>query len=78
MPTPNLAAIVDQIAPALTEIPAPAGSDQRATLGIAANVHQSARDVLKGSPLLKKEVACGKLSIIKAVYQLKTGEVVRL
>jgi carbonic anhydrase len=78
MPTPNLAAIVNQIAPALKPIQAPPGSDQRTTQGINANVHQSARDVLKHSPLLKKEVAHRKLAIIKAVYRLKSGQVVRL
>jgi carbonic anhydrase len=78
MPTPNLAAIVNQIAPALTGIKAPAGSDQRATLGVAANVQQSARDILKRSPVLRKEVAHGKLAIVKAVYRLKSGEVARL
>jgi carbonic anhydrase len=78
MPTPNLAAIVNQIAPALAKIPAPAGSDQRAALGVPANVRQSAQDLLKRSPILKKEVARGKLAIVRAVYKLKTGEVVRL
>jgi carbonic anhydrase len=78
MPTQNLAAIVNQITPALSKIKAPAGSDQRAAQGIPANVHQSARDVLEHSPFLKREVAHGKLTIIKAVYRLKSGEVVRL
>jgi carbonic anhydrase len=78
MPSPNLAAIVNQITPALTAIQAPAGSDQRADLGVPANVRQSARDLLQRSPLLKNEVAHGKLAIVQAVYKLKSGEVVRL
>jgi carbonic anhydrase len=77
-PSPNLAAILNQIRPALTGIKAPAGSDQRAALGVDPNVRQSARNVLRHSPILRKEVAEGHLALIQAVYRLESGEVVRL
>jgi carbonic anhydrase len=77
-PSPNLAAIMHQIKPALAGIKAPAGSDQRAALGVVANVHQSARDILRHSPLIRNEVAHGHLVLIQAVYRLESGEVVRL
>jgi carbonic anhydrase len=42
------------------------------------NVKQSAKDVLLKSPILKKAVNEGKLTIISAVYKLESGEVARL
>jgi carbonic anhydrase len=78
MPTPNLAAIVGKIAPALAKLKGRVKEEQLASEGIAANVRQSAQDLVSRSPVLRKEVQAGKLSIIKAVYRLKTGEVVRL
>ncbi len=39
---------------------------------------QSANDLLKLSPILQKEVADKKLTVIKAVYRLKSGEVSRV
>ncbi len=43
-----------------------------------ANVRHSARDVLRNSPLLQQKVESGALTVIKALYQLATGQVVRL
>jgi carbonic anhydrase len=78
MPTANLRAIVAQVRPALAGIQAPPGSEQLTALGVAANVRRSAQDLLSHSPVLKKEAASGKLSVIRAVYRLKSGEVVKL
>jgi carbonic anhydrase len=42
------------------------------------NVQQSAKDVLLNSPIIKKHVKDGDLTVIQAVYHLETGEVTRL
>jgi len=47
-------------------------------LGIEANVQRSAKDILDHSPILQQEVDAGKLALIKALYRLESGEVVRL
>jgi len=78
MPSPNLEAIVKKIAPALEKLKASVSRDLLLIQGVDANVHQSAKDIVEASPILKKEIAAGKLKIIKAVYRLKSGEVVRL
>lgn len=78
MPTPNLQAIVDRIAPALDDVRPFAVADQLAELGVAANVHHSAGDLIVNSPIVHEAVEHGTLTMIRAVYRLETGEVVRL
>lgn len=78
MPTPNLEAIVKKIAPALEPLKGRARGEELVRLGVEANVHQSAKDILASSPIVRHAAAEGKLTIIKAVYRLRTGEVVRL
>jgi carbonic anhydrase len=79
MPSKNLDAIVKQIEPALKE-PKKAGlaGDLLAQRAIESNITQSANDIIKQSEILQKAVAEGKLTVIKAIYRLNTGEVVRL
>jgi len=76
MPTDNLKAIVKQIEPALKEH-RKAGLEGAllAEKGVASNVERSAADLLKNSPILKREVEAGKIKIVKAVYHLASGEV---
>jgi carbonic anhydrase len=78
MPTANLDAIVKRIFPVIEKYTLCAEGDQLLDLAVDANVRQSARDVVAESPILQKEVAERKLTVIRAVYKLKTGEVVRL
>jgi carbonic anhydrase len=52
--------------------------DELARLAITMNVHQSVADLLKNSSILSREVAAGSLAVIKAVYRLSSGAVVRL
>lgn len=77
MPTKNLEAIVNRIMPALegTESCPPGGKMKNAC--VEQNVVQSSKDVVKNSPIIKKAVDEGKLTIIRAVYQLESGKVVR-
>src|SRR5262249_27367728 len=78
MPTPNLQAIVDKIEPAVTQAKSYAKPETLINDAILENVHQSAKDVLSNSSVLRHALKDGKLTIIEAVYRLESGEVVRL
>lgn len=78
MLTPNLESIVRKIRPALKNAQGPQGSARWLRLAERANIHQSARDVLRHSPLLRRKAARGDLTVINALYRLRTGQVVRL
>ena len=79
MPTPSLQAIVDKIAPAVLQSRKTDG--QGGALiesAIKENVHQSTKDILASSEVLRHFVEEGKLTIFEAEYNLDTGEVIRL
>lgn len=78
MPSANLAAIVDKINPAVTQAKTYAKADDLIESAIKENVHQSAKDVLANSEIIREAVKAGKLSVIEAEYGLDSGEVVRL
>jgi carbonic anhydrase len=78
MPSANLQAIVDKIAPAVAQAKSLAKSDELLEAAIKENVLQSAKDVLANSAILRGAVHPGKLQVIEAEYELDTGKVVRL
>lgn len=78
MPSRNLEAIVDKIAPAVTQAKTYAKPDDLLESAIKENVHQSAKDVLANSEILRDAVKAGKLTVIEAEYQFDSGAVVRL
>jgi carbonic anhydrase len=78
MPTANLQAIVDKIDPAVQKSKASAGGDALVEAAIKENVHQSAKDLLASSPVLRHFVDEGKLTVFEAEYQLDSGKVVQL
>jgi carbonic anhydrase len=78
MPTANLQAMVDKIDPAVARAKTYAGADGLLDAAILENVHQSARDVLANSEVLRHAHEEGKLAVIEAVYKLDAGQVVRL
>lgn len=78
IPTPNLESIVARIRPALESVKGQAEGDRLLRLAEQANIHQSASDLLQNSPLLEEKIRAGKLTLIKALYRLSTGQVVRL
>jgi carbonic anhydrase len=78
MPSKNLAAIVDMINPAVTKAKASSKGDDLIESAIKENVHQSAKDVLANSQIIRDAVKSGKLKVVEAEYQLDSGEVVRL
>ena len=78
MPSPNLQAIVDKINPAVTQARGSSKPSDLIPSAIVENIHQSARDVLANSEILREAVRNGKLTIVEAVYHLESGEVLRL
>lgn len=78
MPTKNLSAIVDRITPAFEgSSSCPLGGKMNNSC-VELNVQQSSKDVLANSPIVKKAVSSGELTIIRAVYELGSGKVTRL
>ncbi len=78
MPSVNLTAIVDSITPAFEGSKTCLIGQPSNMSCIELNVRQSSDDVVSQSPILKKAVKEGHLAIIRAVYKMETGEVVRL
>lgn len=78
MPTSNLQAMVDRIEPAVARVRNSATGDALIEAAVQENVHQSARDVLAHSEVLRHAKEEGKLTVFEAEYQLETGKVVRL
>jgi carbonic anhydrase len=78
MPTENLQALMDEIAPALKDLRGTYQGEELVHRGVAANVEQTADEVLDRSPLLRKRVAEGELEVIQAVYDLESGRVKQL
>ena len=78
MPTGNLREIVDSISPAFKDSKTCLIGGESNLSCVELNVRQSSKDVLMKSPIIKKAVEEGELTIIPAVYRMATGEVVRL
>jgi carbonic anhydrase len=78
MPTPNLQSIVESISPSFADSKTCLIGGESNLSCVELNVQHSSKDVLSKSPLLKKAVDAGELLVIRAVYKLKSGEVVRL
>ena len=77
MPSSNLTAIMDKIAPAVSKAKSDKSSDLIES-AVKENVHQSAKDVVANSEIIRHAVESGKLRVIEAEYSLDTGEVTRL
>jgi carbonic anhydrase len=78
MPTANLQAMVDKIAPAMTKVKGDPKSQEFLRQAEEANVLRCAVDLLANSPVVLRETAASNVEIIKAVYSLTTGQVRRL
>jgi carbonic anhydrase len=78
MPTENLRALMDEIAPALRTLVRQADGAELVHLGVEANVKDTAREVVERSPLLGHLVAQKRLQVVRAVYDLDTGRVRQL
>jgi carbonic anhydrase len=75
---PNIKAIVDFIAPAVTTAkdanPDKMG-DALVPAAITANVWQATADIFKNSPMIREKVKDGKLKLVGATYDIKGGKV---
>lgn len=78
MPSQNLQAIVDKIEPGVTQAARYAKPESLVSAAIEENIHQSAKDVLGNSAVLRQALKEGKLAVIEAIYNLGTGQVTRL
>jgi carbonic anhydrase len=78
MPSSNLEAIMEKINPAVTQAKTYAKGNDLVESAIKENVHQSAKDVLANSEIIRDAVKSGTLNVIEAEYELDSGKVVRL
>jgi carbonic anhydrase len=78
MPSPNLQAMVDKINPAVSRVGPGANQDALIEAAIQENVHESARDILSKSAVLRHFIAEGKLAVFEVEYDLNSGEVIEL
>jgi carbonic anhydrase len=78
MPSNNLDAIVEKISPAVTQAKTYAKADNLIESAVKENVHQSAKDVLANSEIIRNATKAGKLTVVEAEYELDTGKVIRL
>lgn len=75
-PKGNIGAIVKKILPAVDKAKAKGGSKQDIiNNSIKENVLVSESYMLKNSPIIKNHVDSGKLKVVKAIYNLSSGEV---
>ena len=75
VPGDALPALVRRLAEVLAPLRAQASGEALVHLGVRANVHQAARDLLAQSQLLRQAVAAGELTLVEGVYDLDSGEV---
>jgi carbonic anhydrase len=73
--SPNLRSIVDRIRPAVESL---MSDDVSLSAAVAANVHQSVRQLKRGSQILEQLNETGELAIIGAEYSIESGEVTYL
>ncbi len=78
MPTKNLRAITETIAPAFEGSKTCLVGGENNLSCIELNASFSAKSLLLKSPIIKEAVESGELTIVSAVYHLDSGEVVRL
>lgn len=78
MPTKNLREIVETIAPAFKDSKTCIIGNELNNSCIELNVQHSSEDVVSKSPIIKEAVEKGELTIIRGVYKMETGEVIRL
>jgi carbonic anhydrase len=78
MPSAYLQAIVDRIRPTVQRLSPCFEGEELIERSVVANARQSAADVLANSALLREDVAKGRLKVVSAVYDLRSGIVTPL
>ena len=77
MPTKNLTALVAAIRPAIESVPKGGTPAEVSLRQVEANVRATARTLLEMSSVFRHEVDDKKLTILRGVYHLESGEVTR-
>ncbi len=77
MPTPNLQAIVDDIGRTIAPLKAKGLSAELASRGPIDNVMRVAKDLVDRSSIVREAVENGHAGIVRCLYQLESGTVVR-
>ncbi|MGC4120942.1 MAG: carbonic anhydrase [Myxococcales bacterium] len=75
MPTKNLEAVVARIAPSVAASKGWAKGPALVQMAAEQNVRRTADELVKQSPVLKKLIAEGKVTVVRAMYDLDTGKV---
>jgi carbonic anhydrase len=75
MPSPNLEAVMASILPAVKELKSWSDGDQLMHMAVEANVRRQAEEILRRSPMLRQMVTRKELTVLKAVYDMETGQV---
>jgi carbonic anhydrase len=75
LPSDNLEAMVNYIAPGLKGLKGWADGPELIRLGVEANVRRQGEELLRRSSILRKAVAKDEIMILKAVYDIHTGRV---
>jgi carbonic anhydrase len=75
MPSAYLQAIVDRIRPTVQRLSPCFEGEELIERSVIANARQSAADVLSNSALLRDATAKGRLKVVSAVYDLRSGVV---
>lgn len=78
MPSRNLQAIVDTIAPALKDAKECSPDEKVSNRCVELNVRQTAKQLLEKSKILQDAADKGKIKIVPAIYHLDSGEVSKL
>lgn len=78
MPSSNLSSIVNSISPAFEDSTTCSIGGEYNLSCVELNVQHSSKTVLAKSRILRKAVEDGELTIIRAIYRMTTGEIVRL
>jgi carbonic anhydrase len=75
---PAVAAVVARIAPAIEPLRGGVPDEELLGVGVQANVHLSAKDLVDSSGIVRARVAEGALVVVKALYRPASGYVERL
>lgn len=75
---PNIKAIMDHIGPAVTtakEASPEKTGEALIPAAITANVWQASADIFKNSPIIREKIKEGKLKLVGATYDIKSGKI---
>lgn len=75
VPTSSIRAIVDRVAPSITELVQAGCTETDLRAAVRANVRASANQLRHGSTILEEAIAERRLLVVGALYELESGRV---